>query len=417
MASRLLDRPARAWIPCIVALAVVCAAPAHAAKDHTYIVVDATNGNVLLERRPDKAMYPASLTKMMTLYMVFDALENDTITPESAITFSRKASRQEPSKIGLAEGQSISVRNAIRALLTKSANDVAVAVAEHLGDGSEWHFTVMMTEKARELGMRNTTFTNASGLHRGDMFSTARDMSILALRLQHDFPGYYHLFSTRSFTYAGNTYRNHNKLLGKVEGVDGLKTGYTRRAGWNLAASAIVGGRRIVAVVMGGKDRHARDALMTRLIGEGFVVAARKDRDVPLPTAHPGRNEGLNLYAALDTGEGNDDFIAGLAESLGVSAETSGSDQGSADGDRTWAIQVGAYAHRENALRASIDAGRHLSGILADNASTVMAAVETGGATLYRVRILHLTDEQARAGCRMLHEHDLPCSVIDNEAS
>ena len=412
-----LDQFALRWLARGIVLLFIGIAPVHAAKVTTYFVIDATNGNVLARSNPDKEMYPASLTKMMTLYMLFEALENGTITPESEFTFSNKATKQVPSKLGIREGRSISAEDAILALLIKSANDVAVAVAEGLGGGSEWRFTVMMTEKARELGMRNTTFSNASGLHRRDMWSTARDMAVLALRLQFDFPDYYHLFSTRQFSYAGVTYRNHNKLLGKVEGVDGLKTGYTRRAGWNIAASATNDGRRIVGVVMGGKDRYARDGLMTNLLANGFATADARDRETPVPSTHPGRAGESNLYAALDRGLADDDFVARLMESLGINPQSSGSDQGSAADGQTWAIQVGAYSHRDNALRASVNAGKHLAGLLAGNESTVMAAVETGGTTLYRVRVLYLNEGQARTGCRILYEHDLPCSVLNNGES
>ena len=412
-----LDRFALRWLARGIVLLFIGIAPAHAANVTTYFVIDATNGNVLARSNPDKEMYPASLTKMMTLYMLFEALENGTITPGSELTFSKKATEQVPSKLGIKEGRSISVEDAIQALLTKSANDVAVTVAEGLGGGSEWRFTVMMTEKALELGMRNTRFTNASGLHRRDMWSTARDMAILALRLQFDFPAYYHLFSTRQFSYNGVTHRNHNKLLGKVEGVDGLKTGYTKRAGWNIATSAAIDGRRIVGVVMGGKDRHVRDSLMTKLLANGFATADGLDREVPVPSTHPGRAGESNLYAALDEGLGDDDFIASLTESLGIDPQSSGPDQGSAADGQTWAIQVGAYAHRDNALRASADAGKHLAGLLAGNESTVMASVELGGTTLFRVRVLYLTENQARTGCRILNERDLPCSVLDNGES
>ena len=412
-----LDRFALRWFARGILLLFIGIAPVHAASVTTYFVIDTTNGNVLARSNPDKAMYPASLTKMMTLYMLFEALESGTITPESEFTFSKKATEQVPSKLGIKKGRSISADDAILALLTKSANDVAVAVAEGLGGGSEWRFTVMMTEKARELGMSNTRFTNASGLHRGDMWSTARDMATLALRLQFDFPAYYRLFSTRQFSYGGVTHRNHNKLLGRVEGVDGLKTGYTRRAGWNIAASANIDGRRIVGVVMGGKDRYARDNLMTDLLANGFATADARHREVPVPSTHPGRAGESNLYAALDRGFDDGDFIARLTESLGIDPLSSGPDQGSAAEGQTWAIQVGAYAHMDNALRASVNAGKHLAGLLAGNESTVMAAVETGGTTLYRVRVLYLTEDQARTGCRILNGHDLPCSVLNNGES
>ena len=383
-----------------------------AATDTTYFVIDATNGNVLAQRQPDKEMYPASLTKMMTLYLMFEALEKGTITPETRFTFSRNASDQVPSKLGIPKGGSISAEDAIMALVIKSANDVAVAVAEGLG-GTEEGFTSMMTDRARELGMRRSVFTNPSGLHRRSMKSTARDMAVLALRLQFDFPQYYPLFSTRSFTYGDRTYRSHNKLLGRVDGVDGLKTGYTRAAGWNLAASAIVDGRRIVGVVIGGKDRISRDNLMKDLIRKGFVTAASVDRTVPVPSPHPRRDVAAQFSAALLDSDGGDDaLVASLEESLGLESGGVAVDEGSSGDDRNWAIQVGAFSRRDNAVRASADTGRILAPLLAGDSETVMATVETDGVTLYRVRILNLGEGQARESCRILNHNDRPCSVL-----
>ncbi len=411
MAGRVPVRRTRSFLAGLALCLLVSVTGAEAAKDTTYFVIDATNGNVLAQRKPDKEMYPASLTKMMTLYLMFEALENGTITPDTEFTFSRKASDQVPSKLGIPRGGSIAAEDAILALAIKSANDVAVAVAEGLG-GTEEGFTSMMTKKARELGMRRTVFTNASGLHRRSMKSTARDMAVLSLRLQFDFPGYYPLFSTRAFTYGDRTYRSHNKLLGKVEGVDGLKTGYTRAAGWNLAASALVDGRRIVGVVIGGKDRVTRDRLMTDLMREGFVTAVSIDRTVPLPSPHPRRDVAQQFTAALNSGLDDDALVASLVESLGLDPSNGTVDEGSAGGDRNWGIQVGAFSQRDNALRASADTGRFLAPLLAGDSETVMATIETDGTTLYRVRILNLAESQARESCRILNRNDRPCSVL-----
>ncbi len=411
MAGRVPVCRLRRFLAGLVLCLLASVTGAEAAKDTTYFVIDATNGNVLAQRKPDKEMYPASLTKMMTLYLMFEALEKGTITPGTRFTFSRKASNQVPSKLGIPRGGSISAEDAILALVIKSANDVAVAVAEGLG-GTEEGFTSMMTKKARELGMRRTVFTNASGLHRRSMMSTARDMAVLSLRLQFDFPEYYPLFSTRSFTYGDRTYGSHNKLLGKVDGVDGLKTGYTSAAGWNLAASAIVDGRRIVGVVIGGKDRLSRDRLMTDLIRRAFVTAASVDRVVPVPSSHPRRDVAARFSAALDSGREDDALVATLEETLGLGSQDVALDEGSAGDDRRWAIQVGAFSRRDNAVRASVDTGRVLAPLLADDSETVLATVETDGTTLYRVRILNLGEGQARQSCRILNRHDRPCSVI-----
>jgi D-alanyl-D-alanine carboxypeptidase len=395
------------------------------AQAYTAIVIDATNGNILYQHDADKERYPASLTKMMTLYMIFDALENGTVTPDTMFSVSAHAEAMQPSELGLVEGNSISVDDSIMALMTKSANDVAATVAEGLADGSEWRFGVMMTEQARELGMSNTTFTNASGWHDDDMMSTARDMAILSLRLQSDFPQYYHLFATTSWTYQGNgqTYGSHNKLLGVVDGVDGLKTGYTRPAGWNLAASAVVDGRRIVAVVMGGETRVWRDQRMTELIGEGFIIAAELDRVVPVPGIHPMRGDNGTQFASLEPltfdaipqPETNEvdaaTFEDLVASALNLENGEFAPEQGSG-GDLPWAVQVGAFSEFENAYRALDTAETYLASIIGGHASNVVTAAESAGSTLYRARIINLSESQARAGCKELYARDLPCAVV-----
>ena len=234
-------------------------------EKYAAIVVDANTGRVLYDRNASQPRYPASLTKMMTLYMLFEAIDEGRMGFDSAIPVSAYAARKPPSKIGFRAGQAIDARSAILALCVRSANDVAAAVAEHLG-GSEERFAAMMTAKARTLGMRSTTFRNASGLPDDGQRTTAHDMAILALALRKRFPHHYHFFSNREFAYAGKTIRGHNDLLGRVPGVDGLKTGYIRASGFNLATSAGRGGRRIVAVVMGGKSAASRNAHMEELI-------------------------------------------------------------------------------------------------------------------------------------------------------
>lgn len=235
------------------------------AEKYAAIVVDANTGKVLFEENSRAPRYPASLTKMMTLYMLFDALDSGRITLDSQIPVSPYAAARPPSKIGFKAGQSIDVNSAILALAVRSANDVAAAIAEFLG-GSEERFAAMMTAKARELGMSDTTFRNASGLPDEGQRTTARDMAVLSMVLRKRFPHHYHYFANREFSYSGRVIRGHNALLGKVAGVDGLKTGYIRASGFNLATSAGRGGRRIVAVVMGGQTAALRNAHMEELI-------------------------------------------------------------------------------------------------------------------------------------------------------
>lgn len=229
------------------------------------IVVDANTGKVLFDRNSRELRYPASLTKMMTLYMLFEALETGRVDPAAQLPVTAFAASKPPSRLGLRPGQHIDVQTAILALCVRSANDVATVVAEYLGD-SEARFAEMMTAKARQLGMNSTTFRNASGLPDADQRTSARDMAVLSTALRKRFPQHYHYFSNREFSYAGKIIRGHNDLLGRVDGVDGLKTGYIRASGFNLATSAGRGGRRIVAVVMGGETARARNAHMEELI-------------------------------------------------------------------------------------------------------------------------------------------------------
>src|SRR5690348_12532040 len=237
------------------------------------IVVDANTGKVLEDTNADAQRYPASLTKVMTLYLLFEQLEAGKIKTSASLPVSEHASSQKPSKLNLKPGESITVENAIRAIVTKSANDVAVVVAEALG-GTESEFARMMTRKARTLGMTNTVYVNASGLPNDEQITTARDQAILGRAIQERFPKYYAYFSTRSFTFHGHAIRNHNKLLGAVEGVDGVKTGYTNASGFNLVTSVRRGGRHIVAAVFGGRTARWRDARMRELISKYIRVAA-----------------------------------------------------------------------------------------------------------------------------------------------
>lgn len=236
------------------------------------IVVDASDGRVLYQVHADQRRFPASLTKMMTVLMLFDALDQGRTTKSTQIPVSDYARARPPTKIGFARGGTIDVDTAIRALVIRSANDVASAVGEFLA-GSEERFGEMMTARARELGLSDTVFRNASGLPDAGQVTTARDMAVLALILRRNYPHHYHYFANRSFTYAGREIRGHNELLGRVAGVDGLKTGFIRASGYNLATSAMRGGRSVVAVVMGGETASSRNAHMERLIEEFLPMA------------------------------------------------------------------------------------------------------------------------------------------------
>jgi D-alanyl-D-alanine carboxypeptidase len=244
------------------------------------IVVDVNSGAVMQSSNPDSPRHPASLTKIMTLYLLFERLEQGKITLNTDLPVSAHAAVQAPSKLGLKPGDSIRVETAIRAIVTKSANDVAVIVAEALG-GDEPNFAKMMTAKARALGMTQTVYRNASGLPDDQQITTARDQATLGRAIQDRFPNYYRYFATRTFDYRGNSIRNHNHLLGTVDGVDGIKTGYIHESGFNIVTSVRRANHHIIAVVFGGRTASARDARVLGLIESNVNVAAVK-RTAPL---------------------------------------------------------------------------------------------------------------------------------------
>lgn len=279
-----------ALVGMVAALSVAFAAPAEARRKkqrapgysppYAAIVVDAKTGRVLHGQNENALRHPASVTKVMTLYMLFEQMEAGRFNLDSPLRVSARASRQAPSKIGFEPGETIEVEDAIKALVTKSANDVAVVVAENVG-GSEDAFAQMMTRRARSLGMNSTVFKNASGLPDIEQVTTAADLAILARAVQERFPKYYGYFSTRTFNYAGTSYRNHNKLLGRIDGVDGIKTGFTRMSGFNLMTSARSEGRHVVAVVLGGRSGAMRDNAMASLVTQHMPRAYAGARTAP----------------------------------------------------------------------------------------------------------------------------------------
>lgn len=248
---------------------------------YSSIVVDANSGAIMQATSADAPRHPASLTKIMTLYLLFERLEQGKIKLTTEMPVSARAAIQAPSKLGLKPGDSIRVETAIRAIVTKSANDVAVIVAEAIG-GDEPAFAKMMTAKARALGMNQTTYRNASGLPDGQQITTARDQAILGRAIQDRFPNYYHYFATRTFEYRGHAVRNHNHLLGTVDGVDGIKTGYIHDSGFNIVTSVRRANHHIVAVVFGGRSAPARDARVRSLIDNNINIAAVKRTAPPV---------------------------------------------------------------------------------------------------------------------------------------
>jgi len=264
--------PPIAWVRqvALALLAMLCLTGPAWADKYASIVVDLESGQVMHDRSADEPRHPASLTKVMTLYLVFDAIDSGKLKLSERIPVSKAASRAQPSKLGLKSGSTIKVEDAIRALVTKSANDVAIVLAEKLG-GSETKFVTRMNVKAKELGMLNTTFRNASGLPDKKQITTARDMAKLGEAIYMDHKNRYNYFSLSSFTWGKRKYMNHNELLRKVDGVDGIKTGFTNASGYNLMASAERNGHRVIAVMLGGRTGRSRDAHVADLLEAAFM--------------------------------------------------------------------------------------------------------------------------------------------------
>lgn len=379
MARQFFELGTRATVPATLFIAAAAIlVPTGASAKYAAFVIDADTGKTLYAVNPDTKNYPASLTKMMTLYMTFEALDNKKFGMNSALKVSRTAAGRSPSKLGLRAGSRILVRHAIPALVVKSANDVATVLAEAMGK-TERNFAKMMTKRARRLGMTNTTFRNASGLPNRGQLSTARDMAKLAQALMRDFPHYYHLFNLKTFRYGKRVYTNHNKLIGKVDGVDGLKTGYIRASGFNLAASASRNGRRLIAVVFGGRSSKWRNRHVTNLIERGFkrmpVLVAKKTSPLSRPSSPMDRTSRPRIAQ---------------------------------EGD--WAIQVGAFRRYTSAHRAVTEAARSVPSLLRKPYSIRRLTGRNGN--VFRARLVGLTEDHARASCDRLKVRKKICVVV-----
>ncbi len=404
----------------LIGVQTLAAQQAHAG--YASIIVDAETGEVLRSRNADTRNYPASLTKLMTLYLLFEAVEEGRLGLDTKLKVSKRAARQPPSRLGLRAGSTIRVKEAINALVVKSANDVAVVVAEALS-GTERRFGALMTRKARALGMSRTTFRNASGLPNRAQRSTARDMARLARALIHIFPHRYHYFGDKRYRYSGTLHRTHNQLIGSYRGVDGMKTGYIRASGFNLVASAKRNGRRIIAVVLGGKTSRSRNAHMVTLLDMGFkrLVARHAKRgrtlfaEIPQPafrsdSAAPGprfKPAPVRLAQAPNAAE-----VAAIPKPVKTAAVTAAAATAERAAGRPWSIQVGAYASvtaAEIAIRRATVRSRLLDGV-----ASTLARHEARQGTLYRVRFIGLYRSDANQACRAVRTATMPCVVIHN---
>ncbi len=392
--------PKGLWVSAVIAVLVLLLStePASAAK-YAALVIDATTGRILHEENADDRRYPASLTKMMTIYMVFDALERGVWSLNRPLPVSRAAAAQPPSKLGLRKGQTIRVKDAILALVTKSANDVAVVLAEGLG-GTESNFAKKMTAKARQLGMSRTTFRNASGLPNNAQVTTARDMALLAMALIRDYPQYYTYFSTRSFAFGGRRHSNHNRLLADYQGADGIKTGYIRASGYNLVASARRGGRRVIGVLLGGQTAAHRNRKMASLLDGGFRrVNTTLAEDMSRPRV------GLDTVRIVPAPSG----VAHPPSSFAMASPALASKRTSA----TWGIQVGAFPNAGSAQRAAQQAVKLARSQIG---SGVIHVEPTGRRkTLYQARIGNVERGEASRACSILKKKKFKCMVFKLE--
>lgn len=382
------------------------------------IIIDYDTLEVLHARKIDSARYPASLTKMMTLYLTFDALNRGDIHLNEQLPISANAARTPPVKLGLRAGRSISVDDAIRGLAVRSANDAAVVLAERLG-GSEREFAELMTLKAKALGMKSSIFQNAHGLPNPGQTSTARDMAKLAEALLRNHGNYYPYFSDAKFTYGGRTYNNHNTLLRTVEGVDGFKTGFTNASGYNLVLSAERNKRRIIAVVMGGASGKSRDTHMADLIERGFSVLdqnrersavtqiAKLDQDLFAPTstrkveAVPNRIQAFSLRAAKGHAQNTVRIVSGPDH---ITIPNTPLTEG-------WTIQIGIYP-TEAAARHAAESAQADTTLDLFNARPKLVPLYGGQDSFYRARLTGLLHKQAVETCKTLASRGQFCLVI-----
>ena len=355
------------------------------------IILDASTGYVLHAENADQPSYPASLTKMMTLYMTFDALDKGLLKKDQQLVISQKAASQPASKLGLRAGDKMSVEKAILALVTKSANDVATVLSENLAT-SEKDFADMMTQVAKELGMKSTLFKNASGLGNQTQISTARDMAILALGLLKHFPQHYHYFSTRSFTYQGKKFYTHNHILDMYPGADGFKTGYIRASGYNLVASAHKTNQRVIGVLLGGNSAAGRDKEMAYLLDYGFLKL--KEGGTKMAQKSPTYSTWKQASSVEEKTEQHAYMI---------------SDVPVVDKEK-WGIQIGAFTSKEAAYKTANMTQHRFS--LLENAKPFVMKIDQNGRALYRSRLMDLNKIQAHQACDSLQAHGTDCFIV-----
>ncbi len=390
------------------------------ARESASIVIDVETGRVLSEINADAITYPASLTKMMTLYLTFEALNAGRLRLDQYLPVSGEAASKSPTKLHLFPGDSVQIQDLILGIVTKSANDAAAVLAEGIA-GSEPAFAERMTSKARQLGMTNTVYRNASGLPDPEQHTTARDEAQLALALYHDFPREYRYFATRQFYFRGKVIATHNHLLDWYEGADGIKTGYIGASGFNLAASAIRNGHRLIGVVMGGRSAGARDRDMAALLDQGFaeigggtaLVARHEPPTAPRAGRPPRPSSPRRLARGKRLGQltkAARKIAAHLSPvSKAEAAPMTRQLRATSDADR-WGIQLGAFRVESAAEQAA----RSAAAVPAAKGkpSQIIQPAKGGKDHFYRARLLNFTPQEAQSACAALHKKKVECSVV-----
>jgi D-alanyl-D-alanine carboxypeptidase len=360
------------------------------------ITIDAQTGEVIESSNADELRYPASLAKVMTLYITFDALEKGLIRMDDRLPVSKYAASRPPSKLGLRPGSTISVKDAVHSLIVKSANDCAAVLAEGLGH-SEENFAKTMTRIAGELGMKNSTFKNASGLPNKNQKTTARDMALLGAAIYHHFPQYYPLFATKKFTYNGRTHRTHNRLLNTFEGADGMKTGFTSAAGYNIITSAERDGQRVIAVTMGHRQLRDRDKKAYAMMNSGLVKLS-----IP--------NETGDSYAFEEmepTEKPQEKQIAAVSVAKIEDMEM----EEDSLYEYHWGIQIGAFSNYTKARNYALQIKKELARKFSPK-SIDIEVVEKGSAVVYRSKIVGFAKKEADDACKGLKKSKKSCIVV-----
>jgi D-alanyl-D-alanine carboxypeptidase len=402
--------------------------PATANSRYAAIVIEANSGDVLFSRNAESHRFPASLTKMMTLYMTFEALEQGKLKKDQKLKVSKRAAGQAPSKLWLKAGDTITVDDAIKAMVTRSANDVATVLAEAISK-TEYQFALDMSKKARQLGMRKTRFQNASGLPHRRQKSTAHDMAILGQQIRQDFPQYFPYFSVKRFVYNGKTYTSHNNLLKGYKGTDGIKTGYTSASGFNLVTSIERDGVRLIGVVLGGRTAKSRDAHMKYILDKTFKRVKNNPSllpqlaKVPKPRLKPGqelptqlasitpRNKPKLVVSRKDTGGLP---IIAFGYETPVAPEQVFIEQGDAGPgviEPLWGVQIGAYSDAEHA-REHLGLARNIVPDVLTPSRTAIFPLETEKGTMYRARFGPLSPTQAKSVCNTLKSKGQDCFAL-----